>query len=281
LLPFIQETGVQIVTASVAFGLGLLLNRMKVTWALFRARNFWRPLLRKDLTLVLGDGFPELQGFEATDVIGRGDLIASHKLTTCFSSMGFRRLQPVFADKVIGDDPGGDSLRRNLILLGGSDANSLTQECLKHLNCHYTLLWPEDTTREATASPTSNTWGIPRLQGTENSSEDSTGKPQIAFTPIIEHGDVTQDYGVIIRTRNPFVPIRSRQEKQIVVIFGCYGFGTLAAILFSQEKAFLDLVKNTKDDIECIVVCDVVKGTPQGYRKVHFQSYPHGILNRG
>jgi hypothetical protein len=275
----LEATAIQLIVATIAFLAGFFLQRIRGAWAYLSARRFWRPILRRDLALVLGDGFPDLRGFEASNVIGRGDLIASYELTTHFSRMGFRRLRPVFADQMVGDDLTGRSLRRNLIVLGGPDANSVSLKCLRGMQLSYQLTWPDrdDTRESASEAP----WRLPRLAFTGSDKEGNA----LVFRPTLEGKEVIQDYGVIIRARNPFdpwgrKPFDPRQGKRVVIIYGCYGFGTLAAVLYSQTKEFLEMIENGDDDIECIVVCTVVKGTPQAFGHVYFKKQRHGSFSR-
>jgi hypothetical protein len=280
-MTLIQETGIQLITVFIAFVLGVLLDRIRLEWAQFTAPKFWRPLLRRDLTIVLGDGFPELQGFEASDVVGRGDLAGSYEITTRFAAMGrsFRRLQPVFADKMIGSDPSGTGLRKNLVVLGGKDANSLTEACLRQLNCTFELQWLDGPAIDApkateVSEPEQKTPQVPELQPTIYAED---GLPN--FRPIMSDGLLLRDYGVIIRATNPFLP-EDAKDKSVVIIYGCYGYGTLGAVLYSHEPAFLHRVQDTNEDIECVVACDVVMNTPQGFRSVYFKRHPAGTLSR-
>ena len=281
----LRETGVELAVAAIAFILGLLLNRFLRTWAYLRARNFWRPLVSRDLALVLGDGFPDLPpSFEASGVVGQGDLLASTELIAHFSAMGLPKLSPIFADRTAGD-PSGRGLRRNLVLLGGQDANTLAKACLLRLKCSYELEWPQDSQNAAsTLEVTSGVlrpgiresagkeWRPPKLRPTEY----AEGATQV-YEPVAVDKKIVRDYGVIIRARNPFL-FEGRQDKRVVLIYGCYGFGTRAAVLFSMERAFLDLVANTEEDIECIVSCDVIDREPHGLRHVFIRNYPPGAL---
>jgi len=270
----IEQTLIQLVTAFIAFVLGVLISRLREIWAYFSARKFWRPLLRRDLTLVLGDGFPDLQGFEESDVVGRGDLVGSYELTTKFAAMGFRRLQPVFADKMIGSDPSGAGLRKNLIVLGGPDANSLTRYCLSRLNCTYLVEWLDAAdSGSISVGKISATRQIPELKPTRYAPAGlAAHRPEMDDENL-----VVRDYGVIIRARNPFLSPGAK-DKRIVVIYGFYGFGTLAAVLYSLERDFFREIQDTKEDIECIVTCDVVNDTPQRPRRTYLARYPAGTL---
>lgn len=269
----------QLITAGIAFLLGVFLTRIRLTWAYFTARHFWRPLLKRDLRLVLGDGFPDLQGFEASDVVGRGDLVGSYELTTHFSNLWFRRLQPIFADRIVGDDLTGRPLRRNLIILGGPDANRVTYECVKSLNLRYQLRWPNS--EGSSEGGAKELWKVPTLEATPLADR----RDKTLFQPSVEDGTITTDYGVIIRAHNPFDlrgPKRfAMPRRRVVILYGCYGYGTLAAVLYSQTREFQERVKNSTDDIECVVKCRVVMGTPQAIDCVYFRSHAHGSLSLG
>lgn len=279
-MALIQQILIQLIVAAIAFLGGFFLQRLRTMWTYFGARNFWRPLLRRDLILVLGDGFPNLRGFEATDLIGRGDLIASYALTAHFSRMGFR-IQPTFADKAVGVDLTGGSLRVNVISLGGPDGNSISQSYLSKMCPSYTIEWPRSAHRSRNATD-KNSLTPPRL--VYAGEKDETAEPFLQ--PTIKDGAVVKDYGIVIRARNVFIPranepSASRQGKRVVIIYGCYGYGTLAAVLYSQTQQFLKMVDNESDDIECVISCDVVAGTPQGFRCVYFKAHSHGSLECG
>ena len=285
-MDFLREASLQLIVAATAFILGLLLNRAVRTSVYFRARKFWRPLATKDLAIVLGDGFSGVSSLEASGLVGQGDLLASAELISHFSAMGLPPLQPEFADKAVGVDPGGRALRRNLVILGGPDANTLTKACLDRLKCSYRLEEAVFATAESgsAADATTLVWRLPKLRPTIRAKDQAT-----VYEPVVLDGQIVRDYGVIVRTRNPFLferrqPKRNlfrfwrQREKWVVLMFGCYGLGTYAAALFSKEKAFLDLVKNSEEDIECIVRCDVFRKTPQGVRHIDIIHHRPGDL---
>jgi len=269
---------IQLIVGVAAFVAGLFLQRIRASLLYLQSRRFWRPVLRRDLMVVLGDGFAGLRRFEASDVIGRGDLVASYELVTHFARMGYRRMQPVFADRVVNDQP-GRSLRHNMVVLGGPDANSVSKACLEGVRATYQLIWPED--REAEDFPAEVPIRPPQLVLMDSSKRDEIP----ILKPTVAGDEVTRDYGVIIRTRNPFdywgpKRLPARGGSRIVIMYGCYGYGTIAAVLYSRTLEFLEMIKNSKDDIECIVSCDIVMGTPQAIGQVFFRSHPYGHLVR-
>jgi hypothetical protein len=79
------------------------------------------------------------------------------------------------------------------------------------------------------------------------------------------NGPLSTDYGVIIRTAHPFAPHRS-----IVILYGCYGYETLAAVRFTNDKRFLQQLKaDPQGEIKCIIEVRLVKATPQDCKLVH------------
>jgi hypothetical protein len=287
----LQETGVQLITAAIAFVLGVLLNRTVRAWAYLRARKFWRPLIKRDLALVLGDGFRDLPTFEASQLVGQGDLVASFELNSYFAAMGIRQLRPISADKTSGVDPAGRGRHRNFIVIGGQDANTLTDQCLERLRCSYQLIWP--TVPLTTSSAAEAIVGeVPLGSGTDHEGQSESvwrTRPKLipavhrqkdrleTYEPVAKNEEIVRDYGIIVRARNPFLT-EGRRNKRIVLIYGCYGFGSLAAVLFSMEKAFLKRVTDRNRDIECVVACDVIDKTPQAIHSVYFKEHPAGHL---
>jgi hypothetical protein len=254
----LQETGVQLITAAIAFLLGVLLSRILRAWAYIRARKFWRPLIRRDLAIVLGDGFRDLPSFEASQLVAQGDLVASFELNAHFTSMGIRQLRPIFADKTIGVEPDGRGLRRNFIVIGGEDTNTLTDECLKRLKCSYKLVWPNDTAvgrpptdqnmtsqlpagKRDIGPKAASAWGLPKLIPATHREHDGLD----IYQPVEENDEIVRDYGIIVRARNPFIS-EGRRNKRVVLIFGCYGFGSLAATLSQERKNFSNKLPTRK-----------------------------------
>lgn len=278
-MSIIEQTIIQLIVAAIAFLAGFFLQRIRTALAYLRARRFWRPLLRRDLAVILGDGFLDLQNFEASNVVGRGDLVASNELTSYFTRMGFRRLQPTFADRIIGTELSGRGLRRNLVVVGGPDANRICQSCIEDLQLSYSLEWPKPSVSR-TESAVAIQPLLPRLVFNGPPEEKAS-----TFEPLSKDGKIVRDFGVLVRSRNPFIPQgkgqpKPRRGKRVVVIYGCYGYGTLAAALYSQTSEFLEMVRNESDDIECIVTCRVVEGTPQKPQHVYFKAYPYGTLSK-
>jgi hypothetical protein len=49
-------------------------------------------------------------------------------------------------------------------------------------------------------------------------------------------------------------------------------------VLYSQSPQFLAMIESEGDDIECIVTCRVVEGTPQSPDCVYFKTHSYGSI---
>jgi hypothetical protein len=267
-----------LVSTLVAFILGLGWQWLRHLVTHFRARRFWRSLLRGELTVVLGR-FRDLPDFEASGVVGAGDNIALSSLTGYFSRIGFRRFTVYYNDQLGWSELTETSpLRKNLILIGGPDANSLTRAVLQRLALGIEFLevtaryleecgdelprreapgevaaqparpgWPSGSHRLGPAAAAG--WRIPVFRDLDG------GR---IHAPIMEGTEVHRDCGVVIRTRNPF-----DLEKEVLILCGCYGYGTWGAAEFIQSAEFLRRVPRYSRYLECVMSVDVLREAPQ------------------
>jgi hypothetical protein len=270
-----------LITGILAFLLGLLWQRMKKAVLNYRARRFWRPVMSRDVQLVIGR-FRGLQGFEASGVIGAGDTLAAYNLNEYFGRIGFGVSEVSYNDQLGYSDASGESLRTNLILLGGPDANSLTYDVVKRLSLGITFkeIYPANPNElleprvfdPATAeiplfarnsksaliagralrwigAVPSQQWRIPVIFDITN---------QKLYRPLKDGDNVLTDCGVIIRAPNPFNP-----KKTVVILCGSYGYGTWAAVQLAQSRDFLSQVTRRSGGLECVFEVGVVRDTPQ------------------
>ena len=265
----------------LAFLLGLTWRRI-VAAVHRRARRFWRPVMSEDLQLVVGR-FRGLKGFEASGVIGAGDSLAMHRLGKYFDKIGFHSFEISFNDQLGYGDPSGKSLRTNLILLGGPDSNTLTNDVLRHVKVGIEFKETDDARPDELLDPrifdsgavnVANTAPRPgissivrRLKGTEASSSSHKWRTPVFVDTLIRNtiyrptkldDDIVSDCGAVLRVPNPFAP-----SKNVIIVCGSYGYGTWAAIDLVQSKAFLRNVARSAKAIECIFRVDVVRDTPQ------------------
>ncbi len=161
--------------------------------------------------------------------------MALSELNAYLESFGLRNTPVLYADRI-----DGDLLKTNLILLGGPDANLISKEAVARI---------KSTIRS----------GDPNLY--EISIYDSIA--DISCSPSYNSsGEIITDCGLIIKTSNPFA-----LNKQILLLYGSFGYGTLAAVRFTQSDQFLrEENVATGKSIECLIETDIVRGTPQEIR---------------
>jgi hypothetical protein len=235
----------------------------------FRARRFWRPLVNREAVVVVGT-FRDLHGFEESGVIGLGDNIALNDLERYFAKIGFKRFDVHYNDHFIGAFGAlKPTLESNLILLGGPDANALTRLVLERLalGIEFLEVSPQrlrdgDGAVWADAAPPrsrrrrvwalrgrSPDWRVPVVLDKE------TGR---LHCPAFTTSGITSDCGVMIRSPNPF-----NRRREVIIFCGSYGYGTWAAVRYSQTHEFLRRLPKNTPFLECVFSVDVIRDTPQ------------------
>jgi hypothetical protein len=191
---------------------------------------FWQPFVYGRPSVVLGR-FGQFDTFEASGVLGVGDAICL-TLISSFTGANYHLELPVaYSDKVSGDD-----LASDLILIGGPDNNSVTKDVIGRV-------------------PTTLMFANPERFEVSFASVEANR----LYSPEFASGKVIVDYGIILRTSNPF----DRRHK-VLVLFGCFGFGTWASgrCVCSEEFLAHPLVA-AGSNVECVVRAEVVRGVPQ------------------
>lgn len=130
------------------------------------------------------------------------------------------------------------SISDDLVLLGSPDHNAVSREVLDEIHKCHPNLWLKR------FGGGSLEW---RLQGA--SLKTFTGEE----TP---DGLVEQDYGVILRIKNPFA---TEARRTVVLLAGCTTFGTLAAVRAFTRPISKDHAKlmRQKHDFGCLVAARV------------------------
>jgi len=264
-----------IVSAFLAFLLGLGWRRAVQFVVNHRARAFWRPFITGRMSVVLGR-FRGLNGFEASGVVGAGDNLALKDLADHFAAIGFKRFTVYYNDQLGWSDVVEESpLRGNLILLGGPDANSLTREVLERLTLGIEFLevsaggWERirqgGVSVGSVAAPPRR-WSM--MTGTAARwwvREESQWRGPVVYDPsadrvygpVVRAGVIQSDCGIVIRCANPFNP-----ASEVMIFCGSYGYGTWAAVQFARSKAFLERVPKHSGGIECVLTIDVLRDMP-------------------
>jgi hypothetical protein len=191
---------------------------------------FWRPFTQGQSRIVLGR-YRQFLRFEASGVVGLGDAACLTEMVSFARSEYQLELPVTYADRMSGDE-----LSAHLLLVGGPDANSVTQEVVSRI-------------------PTTLILGDPKRA--EISFID--GVTRQAYAPEFRADDVSADYGVILRTTSPF-----DRKRKVLMLFGCFGFGTWAAGRFVCGEEFLaHPLTSSGADVECVVRTEIVRGAPQ------------------
>src|SRR5438105_3562413 len=126
-MKILGDIGINLLAALIGFCIGWLWKWFRLRIRFRRARAFWKPFVKGGLQIVLGR-FSEFSSFEQSGLIGVGDASALMELLTFFDALGLRGVRVTYADRLDGDD-----LKTNLVLLGGPDANLITNEAVKRI----------------------------------------------------------------------------------------------------------------------------------------------------
>lgn len=229
----LTKDGVKYLIGGVASAVAIIGRRR---WRTRRALAFWRPFIKSNTAIVIGT-FPGGRDFDRAGLMGFGDAAALGELERSLALLGLHSPEILYASQVHGDD-----LNRPLITLGGPDANQVTRMAVERM-----------VTRLRFGDPDLNEITI---TDTVNGHSYSPGG--------------SDDYGAIIRARNPFAP-----KFEMIIIAGSFGHGTWAGARFATSPEFLtnSAVKKFKsttpaETFECLVMTDVVCDTPQNIHPV-------------
>jgi hypothetical protein len=225
------------IKVSLGAVVGWVVKVIRDRWRTRKARAFWRPFLSSDPLLVVGR-FGDFDGFERSGLLGVGDAIALAELQHYLANLGVRP-RVAYADRLEGD-----TVKQTLILLGGPDANSVTSRAVKHIDSKLRF-------------------GDPSIN--EIAIRDTAVNPPHCYIPSSPDGDRGSiDYGVILRSPNPFAP-----DKELLVLAGSFGHGTWAAARYVTTAEFFAACESIGGDgVECLIETDVEFDTPQEIRRV-------------
>ena len=194
-------------------------------------QRFWKPIIDDGLQIVLGR-FTQFAQFEQSGFIGMGDAVAMTEIQSCLGILGLSGVPICYADRL-----DGDSLKTNLILLGGPDANVLTRETVSRLTT--TLKFGNPDRHEiALFDSQNNRYFIPRLSASDK---------------------VETDFGIIYLCQSPFDP-----RKRILLAAGSFGYGTWACVRHVLSSDFLTNTLVARGaNLECLIEVDILWETPQ------------------
>lgn len=218
-------------------------------WVDRNARQFWLPLVSGDQKIVLGRftklvtewGELDLTKWEATGLVGMGDVHAATFVESFLDDLGVRKLGQTFA-VVDHDQVSGDLSNTNLICLGGPDVNRITRKILE--------------------KKVNNTFVPGEWRENEISFYDTVHDKW--YSPEADDGEdgrkiVTLDCGLIIRVPNPW-----NRSRAVLIVAGSFGYGTWAGVMLARSPGFLNDQRVTQArSIECLYETDVDQGVPQ------------------
>lgn len=194
---------------------------------------FWRPFIRGGCRIVIGGFTEEFRQWEPSGLVGGGDAACLAELSAHLRGT-FRFDAPVEQADAVPQTLNGYAT--DLIALGGADTNSTTRELLRRIR-------------------TSLTFG----NSQRNEISFHSSRTQRDYAPEWNGPSVAIDYGIIICSHNPFAA-----EHSILLVFGCYGYGTRAAGRFVCSDEFLRLAEVDRgDNFECVVQTEVLGGAAQ------------------
>jgi hypothetical protein len=234
-MSIVSQILIGLLTTFIGFALGFTLQLSRRGINYWRARRFWRPFISGELKIVVGR-FREFDTFEASGLVGVGDMQAAAEVVAFFAELGFRRraraIEIVYQDRLAGDLYGA-----NLICIGGPEGNRVTERILRRIN--HSIEFDGGTSLRDTET------------GTVYNPEFETGHE--------EQKALALDCGLLIKAPNPFDPRRT-----VMIVAACYGYGTWAGAALARSSQFLhtELV-GQGEPIECLYKVEVIEEVPQ------------------
>ncbi|ADJ48484.1 hypothetical protein AMES_6659 [Amycolatopsis mediterranei S699] len=237
------EISINLIAAAIGGTAVWLVTRTRRRLKLLRARRFWRSLCDRTPLIVIGaPDFEPLNKWEKSGMVGKGDILALVDIQNQLRELGFEGKIVETKEMNSGDR------RKDLVLIGGPDGNSVTETMMRELDrvLSYEFTWNAGVGNAV----------IDRTTGSASAPQyDKVGNP-------------TSDYGLIIRAVNPLAP----KKSEIVILAGCWGFGTAAAAELLRDRKFLRQQRKSKH-FETLVKTTVVGGAhynaeAQGTREI-------------
>jgi hypothetical protein len=188
------------------------------SWARFRrwqrerrARRFWGGMATRGVTVVIGVQDRDALGrWEPSGLVGMGDVAALIAIQRELREIGCQvRVLPV-------DSLAPEDRERDLVLLGGPDANELTRATMERFEGRLSITVPGSKLHNVAL-------------------RDSVSKK--IFAP--QHGadgDLVLDYGLVVRTPNP---LSNGRRTEVLILAGCWGYGTTGAAEAVCDSEFL------------------------------------------
>ncbi|MEU7790227.1 hypothetical protein [Amycolatopsis sp. NPDC049159] len=221
-----------LIAAAIGGALVWAVTRVVRRVKLFRARRFWRAMGSRQPFIVLGAPDAEaLRRWEKTGMVGKGDILALVEVESQLRRLGFTG-RIIEAKELPPHD-----LMSDLVLIGGPDGNTVTKTMLKALGDRISYGFGEARPDQATPL------------------RDNRAGEEFSPAPDPDTGDPVEDYGLIVRSANPLAP----GSAEIVILAGCWGYGTAAAAEMLDESKLLRRWPRS-GKFEAVVKTSVVQG---------------------
>lgn len=232
---------INLVSALIGFFGGRVYDRAMFHLRTRKARQFWK-VFAKERTLIVIGRFREFEQFEPSGFLGVGDAIALAELESFYERLGLPKPPVAYADRL-----SGDQLKQNLILLGGPDANSVSEKVARRIEA--TLRFGEKAVHDIYVV------------------DHSEGR---VYSPSISSSSAAAgtDYGLVYKAKNPF-----SVDDAVLLIAGSFGYGTWAGVRYVTSDAFFHSPAVGKAvEFELLIETDVDLGVPQAIKQVAFRS---------
>src|SRR5690242_18886628 len=118
-MTIVSQVLIGLLTTFIGFALGFTWQLSRRGISSWSARRFWRPFTSDQPKIVVGR-FREFDTFEATGLVGLGDMQAAAEVAAFFSELGSRSMARAI-DIVYQDQLAGDLYSANLICIGGPE----------------------------------------------------------------------------------------------------------------------------------------------------------------
>jgi hypothetical protein len=205
-------------------------------------RKFWRNFSRIKQTKVIVGVHRGFEDWDPAGLAGVGDVRALIELQAIFVESGLGRLP-----SIVSSDPGSALPQGfDLILIGSPDVNEATKEVARRMPGRFTFSDPKDNVSD------------------DVSITDITDQETGEVYPRRLRDGIRRDAGVIKRMPNPLEPAR-----QVLIIAGSFGHGTLAGAQLCRDKDFLkDRIVASGGPFECLFTTEVVGDEPKRTARV-------------
>jgi len=221
----LKALGINLISNVIWFVAGLVSGVVLSSGRGLARPRFWSQMMRDKVALVVG-AHGDFDSYEASGMIGTGDALALAEFIAYFKANKFDDYEVVSARTI-----DASLLNRNLVLIGGADANATSRDFI-----------------ERTQAARKIRFGDPDRQIVSFEFEGEMYSPS---------REKAMDAAAIVFHRSPY-----SEDGRVLLVAGCYGHGTLAAAqLLCRSKSFAGKAR-WLERFEAAITCEVVKHGP-------------------